>query len=316
MARVTGGEAIVNALISHGVHTIFGLPGVQNDYLFNALYDARDQIRVIHPRHEQGAGYMALGYAMANGGVGVYSLVPGPGLLNTTSALATAYSLNAKVLCLSGQLRSDQIGRGFGMLHEIPNQLGIIQSLTKWAARVNTPSDGPALVAEAFRQMNSGRPRPVGLEVPSDVLAQQVEVDLDPIELETRTPPVDLTAIEAAAKLLGQAKNPMIFVGSGAAHATEEIRALAEALQAPVVSGSSGLGVLSSRHPLALTQAAAYTIWPEVDVALAIGTRMQRPRQYWGTDDKLKLIHIRIDPGEVIFVCSQREEERVPAFAR
>ena len=298
MPKLTGGEAVVKSLIAHGVGVIFGLPGVQNDHLYNALYHHQNQLRVIHTRHEQGAAYMALGYAQASDKAGVYSVVPGPGLLNTTAALATAYSLNSKVLCLTGQIRSDQIGRGFGMLHEIPNQLGIIQTLTKWAARIPSPADAPSLVAEAFRQMASGRPRPVGLEVPPDVLARQVEVDLPPVAMEIRTPPPDSDQIEEAAKLLGQAKQPMIFVGSGAVHAAEEIKHLAEALQAPVVAGTSGLGILSSRDPLSLSYVAAHSLWPQVDVVLAVGTRMQRPRQNWGADDQLKVIHIDIDPEE------------------
>jgi acetolactate synthase-1/2/3 large subunit len=298
MPKLTGGEAVVKSLIAHGVGVIFGLPGVQNDHLYNALYHHQNQLRVIHTRHEQGAAYMALGYAQASDKAGVYSVVPGPGLLNTTAALATAYSLNSKVLCLTGQIRSDQIGRGFGMLHEIPNQLGIIQTLTKWAARITSPADAPSLVAEAFRQMASGRPRPVGLEVPPDVLARQVEVDLPPVAMEIRTPPPDSDQIEEAAKLLGQAKQPMIFVGSGAVHAAEEIKHLAEALQAPVVAGTSGLGILSSRDPLSLSYVAAHSLWPQVDVVLAVGTRMQRPRQNWGADDQLKVIHIDIDPEE------------------
>jgi acetolactate synthase-1/2/3 large subunit len=298
MPKLTGGEAVVKSLIAHGVGVIFGLPGVQNDHLYNALYHHQNQLRVIHTRHEQGAAYMALGYAQASDKAGVYSVVPGPGLLNTTAALATAYSLNSKVLCLTGQIRSDQIGRGFGMLHEIPNQLEIIQTLTKWAARITSPTDAPSLVAEAFRQMASGRPRPVGLEVPPDVLARQVEVDLPPVAMEIRTPPPDSDQIEEAAKLLGQAKQPMIFVGSGAVHAAEEIKHLAEALQAPVVAGASGLGILSSRDPLSLSYVAAHSLWPQVDVVLAVGTRMQRPRQNWGADDQLKVIHIDIDPEE------------------
>ena len=303
MPKVTGGEAVVKSLIAHGVDTLFALPGVQNDYFFNALYDYQDQIRVIHPRHEQGAGYMALGYAQSTDKAGVYSVVPGPGLLNTTAALATAYSLNSKVLCLTGQIRSDQIGRGFGMLHEIPDQLGIIQSLTKWAARVNSPGEAPELVAEAFKQMASGRPRPVGLEIPLDVLKSQVEVDLTPIEPVIRAPAVDSDQIEAAAKLLGQAKQPMIFVGSGAAYAAEEVKLLAEALQAPVVAYTSGLGILPGDHPLSLSYPAAHSIWSQVDVALAVGTRMQRPRQMWGTDDHLKVIHIDIDPEEQLRIA-------------
>jgi acetolactate synthase-1/2/3 large subunit len=137
MAKQTGGEAIIQALCAQGVHTIFGLPGVQNDHLYSALYDAGDAIRLIHTRHEQGAAYMALGYALSTGDVGVYNVVPGPGLLNTTAALATALSTNARVLCLTGQIQSNSIGRGYGLLHEIPDQLGVLRSLTKWSERIN-----------------------------------------------------------------------------------------------------------------------------------------------------------------------------------
>src|SRR6516225_3932609 len=126
MARITGGGALVEMLRRYGVDTIFALPGVQNDALFVAFYDAGEALRVIHTRHEQGAAYMAFGYARASGKVGAYAVVPGPGLLNT----AAAYATNAPVLCISGQVASDLIGRGFGLLHEIPDQLGILQRLT------------------------------------------------------------------------------------------------------------------------------------------------------------------------------------------
>jgi len=162
----TGGEALVQGLLSHGIDTIFGLPGVQNDHFYNAVYDAGGRMRAIHTRHEQGAAYMALGYALASGKTGVYVVVPGPGFLNTTAALATAYATNAPVLCLAGQIHSDQIGRGYGMLHEIPDQLTVMRSLTKWARRAENPAELPQLLATALSEMRSGRPRPVGLELP------------------------------------------------------------------------------------------------------------------------------------------------------
>src|ERR1700745_63616 len=178
MTRMTGGGTLVEMLRRHGVDTIFALPGVQNDALFVAFYDAGEGLRVIHTRHEQGAAYMAYGYARASGKVGAYAVVPGPGLLNTTAALATAYATNTPVLCVSGQIASDQIGRGFGVLHEIPDQLGILQRLTKWAARIEHPTQAGKLVNEAFRQLWDGRPRPVGLEMPLDVMALETEVTL------------------------------------------------------------------------------------------------------------------------------------------
>lgn len=298
MAKLTGGEAIVKSLRAHGVTTVFGLPGVQNDYLYNALYDEGAAIQLIHTRHEQGAAYMALGYALSTGRVGVYNVVPGPGLLNTTAALSTAYATNAPVLCLTGQIASISIGRGFGLLHEIPDQLGVLRSLTKWAMRINAPAEAPGLVAEAFHQLYTGRPRPVGLEVPPDVLAATAEVDLTLITPPLRHPPVDLDLIERAARLLSQAKQPLIFVGEGAADAADEVRRIAEAIQAPVVSSPSGHGILSSKHYLSLRMPEAHVLWSRADVVLAIGTRLHAPLMNWGFDDDLKIIRIDIDPLE------------------
>lgn len=296
MPKLTGGEAIVKSLVAHGVDTLFGLPGVQNDYFYNALYDEGDKIRVIHPRHEQGAGYMALGYALSTGGVGVYNVVPGPGILNTMTALATAYSTNSKVLALTGQIPSEYIGQGLGFLHEIPQQLEIIGTQTKWAARISGPAEAPGLVHEAFKQMYTGRPQPVGLECALNVLSAKTEVDMTPYELDLRRPPVDTDAADAAAKLLGRAKKPVIFVGGGALDASAEVQQLAEALQAPVVSMQMGHGVLSSRHYLSHNRPEGFALWAEADVVLAVGTRLQTPMMSWGLDDDLKIIRIDIDP--------------------
>ena len=212
----------MQGLLSQGIDTIFGLPGVQNDYFYNAVYDAGDQIRAIHTRHEQGAAYMALGYALASGKTGVYVVVPGAGFLNTTAALSTAYATNAPVLCLAGQIHSDKLGRGYGMLHEIPDQLVVMRSLTKWARRAESPGEIPRLLAEALSEMRSGRPRPVGLEVPLDVFASKAEFDDSPFSVAVRRPMVDADAIEEAARLMGKAHNPVIFVGGGAMDAGEE----------------------------------------------------------------------------------------------
>lgn len=299
MPNVSGGQAVVQALINHGVDTIFGLPGVQNDYLYNALHDAGSQIRVIHTRHEQGAAYMALGYALTSGRPGVYSVVPGPGFLNTTAALATAYGANARVLCLTGQVHSDHIGRGYGMLHEIPDQLAILRSLTKWSARIARPQEAPRQIANAFNQLLSDRPQPVGLEIPMDVLSAQAEIDLSPIDLTPRRPALDNDAVERAARQLGRAERPLIFVGGGAQDAGEEVLALAEALQAPVVASYNGRGVVSDRHYLSHTLPAGHRLWETADVVLAIGTRLQQPLMNWGIDGGLTLVRIDIDPAEM-----------------
>ena len=178
---------------------------------------------VIHTRHEQGAAYMALGAALATGKPQVFSVVPGPGLLNATAALATAHSTSAPVLALSGQIPSKFIGKGHGMLHEIPDQIGILKTLTKWAARIEKPQDAPALVAQAFQYMTSGRPRPVGLEIAPDIL--QARADIDPAApLPPLAQALDEDAIERAAKLLEKAERPLIFVGGGALDAAQEVQ--------------------------------------------------------------------------------------------
>lgn len=299
MARMTGGAALVEMLRRNGVDTLFALPGVQNDALFVALYDAGEALRVVHTRHEQGAAYMAFGYARATGRPGAYAVVPGPGLLNTTAALSTAYATNAPVLCISGQIPSDLIGRGIGLLHEIPDQLAILKGLTKWAERINHPSETGRLVNRAFRQMAEGRPRPVALEMPLDIMALGGEVELPQPLPPFEAPGPDPDLIRKAAALLAAAKQPLIYVGSGALDASDEVQALAERLQAPVTTYTGGKGVLSDRHYLSQNLLAGHALWPKVDVALAVGTRFNQPQTRWGLDADVKVIRIDLDPVEI-----------------
>ena len=299
MARMTGGRALVEMLTRHGVDTLFALPGVQNDALFVALYDAGEAIRVIHPRHEQAAAYMAYGYARASGRPGAFAVVPGPGLLNTTAALSTAWATNSPVLCISGQIPSDLIGRGFGLLHEIPDQLAILRGLTKWAARINHPSETGKFVNEAFRQLADGRPRPVALEMPLDVMSLAGDVTLPAAGPTPPPPQPDPDLVSRAADLLAGAKQPLIYVGSGAAEAGTEILALAERLQAPVVTYTGGKGIVSDRHYLAQNLIGGQELWKTADVALAIGTRFNQPLTRWGLDADIKVIRVDVDPVEI-----------------
>ena len=298
-SSMTGGTALVRALTENGIDTVFGLPGIQLDGLFNAFYDARNSLRVINARHEQGTAYMAFGYAQSTGKVGAYAVVPGPGLLNTFAALSTAYGCNARVLALTGQIPSNTIGRGLGMLHEIPDQLGQMERLTKWSRRINHPSEVPAVMDQAFRELWSGRPRPVGIEMPLDQLHLESPVGpITPTEMPAPPEP-DPDLIAAAAQMLGEASNPMIFVGGGAYEAAEEIRELAEMLQAPVVSYMNGKGVLDDRHPLSLHHPAGNRLWGDADVVISIGCRLQHERMTWGLDEQLAIIHVDIDPTEL-----------------
>lgn len=299
MTRMTGGQAIVRSLINNGVDTVFGIPGVQVDALFNAFYDERESIRVIPTRHEQGAAYMAFGYASATGRVGTCAVVPGPGLLNTTAALSTAYACNTPVLCVSGQVPSRMLGRGVGVLHEIPDQLALIKGLTKWAARAEEPSDAPGVVNEAFRQLTSGRRRPVEIEMSMDIMAKEAEIDLLGPATGEAPPEADPDAIEAAAKLLGGARNPMIFAGGGVSGAEAELLALAEMLQAPVIMSRAALGAVHPDHHLAQNHVAAHRMWKDADVVLGVGTRLSPMVPQWGVDDDLKVVRIDIDPEEI-----------------
>ncbi|MBI3976582.1 MAG: thiamine pyrophosphate-binding protein [Chloroflexi bacterium] len=280
MAQMTGGQALVQALKQEGVQTIFGLPGVQLDWAFDALYAERDAIRVIHTRHEQAAAYMADGYARTTGRVGTFLVVPGPGLLNATAALSTAYACSSPVLALTGQIPSQWIGAGRGLLHEIDDQLGMIRHVTKWAARGMAPAEIPGLVHEAFRQLRSGRPRPVELEVPPDVLQATGEVDLG-TPLPVERPAGDSDLIEQAARVLGRAECPLIFAGGGvlASGAWEELRRVAELLVAPVIMSANGRGALSDRHHLAHEQLSSPQLLATADAILAVGTRLM---PYWG----------------------------------
>ncbi|HEX4367823.1 MAG TPA: thiamine pyrophosphate-dependent enzyme [Rhodopila sp.] len=300
MARMTGGEAIVDSLLRHGIDTVFGLPGVQTYGLFDAFALASNQLRLINARHEQGTAYMALGYACATGRPAAYAVVPGPGVLNTTAALATAWGVNAPVLCLTGQVPGPMIGRGRGQLHELPDQLATLRSLLKWAERIEHPTQAPLLVARAFQEMQSGRPGPVALEMPLDQFSASAEVTpLDPLPL-FPAPPADAERIAALAKLLNEAKAPMLWVGGGAQHASAEILALAERLGAPVVAFRGGKGVVDDGHRLGMSVASAYRLWPETDVLVGFGTRLDVPLGRWGKlPAGLKVARVDIDPAEM-----------------
>jgi acetolactate synthase-1/2/3 large subunit len=297
---MTGGEAIVDSLLRHGIDTVFGLPGVQTYGLFDAFARASNRLRLINARHEQTTAYMALGYACATGRPAAYAVVPGPGVLNTTAALATAWGVNAPVLCLTGQVPSAMIGRGRGQLHELPDQLATLRTLLKWAERIAHPTQASYLVARAFQEMLSGRRGPVALEMPLDQFPATAEISpQDPLPLHP-VPVPDPEKIAALAKLVNGAKAPMLWVGGGALHAATEIRALAERIGAPVVSFRGGRGIVDDRHPLGMTIPAAYRLWPETDLLVAFGTRLDVPTARWGAmPPGLKIARIDIDPAEM-----------------
>jgi acetolactate synthase-1/2/3 large subunit len=297
---MTGGEAVVESLIANGIDTVFGLPGAQLDPIFAAMHDRQDRIRVMHSRHEQGCAYMAYGYSEASGEIGTVLVVPGPGLLNASAAIATGYACNTRMLCLVGQGRSALIGKGFGVLHEIPDQLETARGLVKWADKIDHASEIPGKIAEAIDQMRDHRPRPVYLEFPFDLSKEQAEIpDMVVAATEQVTPAINIDQVDEAAKALAGAKCPLIMVGGGGRMAGEEILGLAEMLNAPVAMSQNARGTIDCRHKLAFTPIGGHHWWEKADVVLALGTRLFPSALTWGRDKDLKIIKIDIDADEL-----------------
>lgn len=300
MTEMTGGEALVAGLRDHHIDTVFGLPGAQTYGLFDALHRAQKDIRVIGARHEQACAYMAFGYTRSTGRPSVFSVVPGPGMLNAAAGLLTAFGCNEPILLLTGQVPNAFLGKGRGHLHEMPDQLATMRGFVKWADRVNSPAEARVGVARAFQHMLSGRQGPAALEMPWDIFTQKGEVDKGAVLPVLAPPSVDPDQILAAARLIKASRNPMIFVGAGAFGAAEAILALAEEIDAPVVGFRSGRGIVSNDHELGLTIAAAYNLWPETDLMIGIGTRLEAPSWRWPWQPPgLKTIRIDIDPSEM-----------------
>ena len=292
-------DTLLAAIRANGVDTIFGLPGGQLNDFFDSMHRAGEAVAYYGSRHEQGAAYMAFGYAKSTGKVGVYTVVPGPGVLNTTAAMCSAYANSAPVLCVTGQIPSQAIGRGVGELHELPDQLATLRTLTKWAARIEHPSQVNSVVNDAFRELTVGRPRPVALEMPPDIMAMPAP-DGAPVAFKSdAASKFDADLVRAAAKAIAKSKSPLIVVGGGAQHASEEVKHLAELLQAPVVSFRNGRGVISDSHPLGCTFVAGYELWKTADLVIGIGSRMQPYLQEWGVDNDMTLIRIDWDPTEI-----------------
>ena len=290
---------MVGALVREGVDTVFGIPGVQTYGLFDAFHAAADRLKVVAPRHEQATAYMALGYARATGRPGVCSVVPGVGFLNASAAIATAYGASAPVLCLTGEVPSAYLGKGLGHLHELPDQLATMRTVTKWAQRIDHPAQAPRVVAEAFAHMCSGRPQPVALSMPWEVFDQRAPIADDGDPWPVAPPPPDGDALDRAAELLAAARQPMIMVGGGAQHAPAEVLELAEHLQAPVVAFRGGRGIVSNDHPLGLTCAEAFELWDGTDVVLGIGSRLELQWFRWGPAPAgLKTILVDVDPRQ------------------
>jgi acetolactate synthase-1/2/3 large subunit len=298
MPRMTGGQALVRALESEGVEVLFGLPGDQIMHAYDALYDST--IRVITTRHEQGTTYLADGYARASGKPGVSLVVPGVGVYNAASGLATAYATSSQVLQVAGQVNRHGIGKNLGLLHDVHDQLDVVKPITKWQKRVLTPPEIPGAVHEAFRQMRTGRPRPTHVEVPPEGLAEEAEVEIgSPLPASPLAP--EPARVRAVANALRASRRPLLFVGGGVVlgNASTELVALAELLQTAVVTTREGKGAIDERHALSVgtmwVNKRLHPILNDADLILAIGTR------FLGTGVKpdQHVIHIDVDCEEI-----------------
>jgi len=299
---MTGGEALSISLAREGVEVIFGLHGVQVLGFVDALH-RMNEIRWVTVRHEQTTAYMAYGYARTTGKVGVATVVPGPGAFNAAAAIGTAYAASTPVLLLSGQIDSKNIGRKTGALHEIDDQLDVFKTITKWNHRVTEVEAIPEAVQQAMYQLRTGRPRPVELEVPSDLLMSTAHVELlEPLPMPDNH--LDADQIRTVAKLLVDATHPLIWAGGGVitGNASEELTRLAERLNSPVITTPQGKGAISGDHSACLGvisagPSAAIQALPKSDVILVVGSRFSHSG--WKPLPDQKIIQIDIDPSEL-----------------
>lgn len=296
----TGGRALAAQLRHLGTEVIFGLPGDQLMHLLDGLWHEPD-IRFVTTRHEQGTTYMADGYARASGRPGVALVVPGVGVYNAASGLATAYATSAQVVQLAGQVNRAGIGADLGLLHDVHDQLDLVRPVTKWARRVTEGSELNAALAEGWQQLYHGRPRPVHLEAPPEAFADELG-DLGLVDVTLPEPEgADPDHVTAAAAALAAASEPLVIVGGGVslADASAELTAVAEHLQAAVLTTREGKGGIDDRNPLSVG-----TMWVNrrlravldaADVVLAVGTRLQG----FGFGEHQQVFHLDVDPTEI-----------------
>ena len=307
MVEMSGGEALVKSLVREGVEVIFGIPGIQ---IYGIVAAIRDEpgIRMITTRHEQATTYMADGYARASGKPGVALVVPGVGIYNAAADLTNAFSRSTPVLLIAGQLPRGAIGKNRGAPHEIADQSDTVHSVTKWQRMASRPSEVPDAVFEAFRQMRTGRPRPVLIEMPPDAGVEREEVELRNSARISRIVPSP-EGLREAAQVISRSSTPLIYAGGGVARSDAEqaLVKLAEATNIPVVTSSGGKGVVSDSHPLSYGSCFSprgerqemnqlYEVMQSSDVVIGIGARFSLGNP---AGEASKLVNINIDDAEL-----------------
>ena len=302
----TLGTHLVNILEAYGIDTVFGIPGVHTVELYRGLHGSG--IRHVTPRHEQGAGFMADGYARVSGKPGVCLVITGPGLTNIATAVGQAYADSIPMLVISGVNAVGNMGSGAGHLHELPDQRQLMAQVTAFSHTVLQPDELEPAIARAFAVFASARPRPVHIEIPLDLMdrdASHLPRMASVVQPSRPSPAKD--AIAAAAELARRAKRPVIVAGGGAVDAGAEIRALAERIDAPVIMTVNARGILPLDHPLGVSGSAgiagSFELLGEADVIMAIGTEMG-PTDFdlYGTGRPElggPLVRIDIDPAQL-----------------
>jgi thiamine pyrophosphate-dependent acetolactate synthase large subunit-like protein len=314
-ATMTGGEALVAALEAHGADLAFGIPGTHNLPIYAAL--ARSGIRHVSPRHEQGAGFAADGWARASGRPGVCITTSGPAVLNAATAAAQAYSDSVPVLLVSPGLPLRHPGRGNGYLHEVKDQHAALGAVVDHSHRVTTVAEIPLAVAHAYAAMATGRPRPVHLEIPLDLLGERAAAEIiGPIPIPSAAPGDAQAA--AAARVLAAARRPVILAGGGSSAASPELRQLAERAGAPVVTTANGKGCLPDDHPLAvgagLHHPAVHRLVSGSDVVLAVGTELA-PSDLWTGPLDIPGVLVRVDIDAASATTNARPDIAIVADA-
>ena len=312
MAKMSGGEALVKSLVNEGVEVVFGIPGIQ---MYGIIAAMRDEpgIRMITTRHEQATTYMADGYSRASGKPGVALVVPGVGLYNAAAGMATAYARSSPILVIAGQIPRDRIGKDLGAVHEILDQSDVVRPVTKWRRLVLRPREVPDAVTEAFRQMRTGRPRPVLIEIPPDAGVEREEVELrNPAPISRIVPSPE--QLREVARLIAQANMPLIYAGGGVARSDAEqaLVKLAEATNIPVVTSSGGKGTISDDHPLSYGSCFSprgerqemnqlYDVMQSADLVIGIGARFSLGNP---AGEASTVVNINIDDTEFTRVQS------------
>lgn len=308
MALRTGGQAIVDSLRSEGVTHVFGLISIHTLHLYDALYEAKDSLQFIGGRHESAVAYMANGYARASGRPGVCFTSTGPGAANSVGAVGEAYHGSSPVLNITSNCERELVNSDRGALHEPKDQLGMFHSVTGWNALITQVEAMPGHIHKAFQQFLNRRPRPIELEIPTDLLSQKAKVKILSPARRVRQHG-EPESIDQVASMLATARKPVIWAGGGiiSSDATRELVQLAELLGAPVTTSYGGKGGFPDDHPLALGcsiggrvygQNSVFDFIEGCDVTLVVGAVLPyRATAGVGLKFPQKLIHIDIDPG-------------------